>query len=240
MQPATATHPFYLPTVLLISAKGNASNGLNNFSNLVLQLWGHSPLYNQGQIDGNILTYSLNSPHALETLRGEGDRALIQSLLNADVASDGVVNGDSLENAMVDVLDNIYRGGPQATAQQTANDAFAEAALRAQGLLPPPKPGMGEIDPIQLHRPTGSGGSCPFFQQPEVAPQPYAQGGNNPANNANNGNGGGYQTPVYTPAAMPGPVYGNNPAGGYQPPADKPQDKPEPKEPEAVKPKITY
>ena len=151
-----------------MSARLNGQNGLNNFENQVLQLWGHSPLFNQGKIDGNILDYALNSQNTLES---NLNRADLQALKDADLASDGVLNGDSLENAFLDTLDRLYLGGPGASSEKTMNDALEEAALRRQGLLPPPEPGSGRtiedprrVDPSNQNR-NPAGGSCPFLAQ---------------------------------------------------------------------------
>ena len=147
-------------------------NGLSGFENQVLQLWGHAPLFNQGQIDGNIVDYALNSGNALEA---NLNRADLIALREADLASDGVLNGDSLENAFVDTLDRLYLGAPGASADKTMNDALQEAALRRQGLLPPPEPGARPytsspyaqgaqpVDGVQQPGQTMGGGGCPFL-----------------------------------------------------------------------------
>ena len=142
-------------------------NGLNSFENQVLQLWGHSPLFNNGQIDGNIINYALNSDNALEVnLRRED----LLALREADLASDGVLNGDSLENAFIDTLDNLYLGAPGASVDRTMNDALEEAALRRQGLLPPVED-VPVQDPNDVFGPNGINGfgdmngtaNCPFL-----------------------------------------------------------------------------
>jgi hypothetical protein len=115
--------------------RATGQNGLNQFENEVMQLWGHSPLFTGGKIDGSILQYAMNSNNRMETNLNQGD---VKALFDADLASDGVLNGDSLENAMLDVMDRVYLGGPAASANKTMNDAMEEAAQRRQGLLPPP------------------------------------------------------------------------------------------------------
>jgi hypothetical protein len=141
------------------------ANGLNNFENEVLQLWGHSPLLSGGKIDGSILEYSMNSQNAMEVNLNKSD---LQKLLDADKASDGVVNGDSLEKSMLDVMDRVYNGGPSANVDKTMNDALAEGSQRAQGLLPPSdRPAAQSLDQLAaLHsgKKVG-GGSCPFLSQ---------------------------------------------------------------------------
>jgi hypothetical protein len=143
------------------------ANGLNQFENEVLQLWGHSPLFTGGKIDGSILQYAMNSKHTMEANLNKGD---LQALYNADMASDGVLNGDSLENAMIDVLDRVYKGAPSASAQRTMNDAMEQAAQRRQGLLPPvPLPAAGApaepstIDAVNANQGKKLAGSCPFI-----------------------------------------------------------------------------
>jgi hypothetical protein len=142
------------------------ANGLTQFENEVLQLWGHSPLYTGGKIDGSILHYALNSSNRMEVNLNPDD---LRALYNADLASDGVLNGDSLENAMLDVMDRVYLGAPSATVDRTMNDALQEAALRRQGLLPPPtRPAAKPVEgpaPILPNQGPRTGGSCPFFNR---------------------------------------------------------------------------
>ncbi|WP_224241256.1 hypothetical protein [Hyalangium gracile] len=148
-------------------------NGLSQFENEVLQLWGHSPLFTGGKIDGSIINYALNSNNRMEVnLNPEH----LKMLRDADMASDGVFNGDSLENAMVDVLDRVYLGAPSATPQRTMNDALEEASLRRLGLLPPPKQSAPStpIGSIGMGQPGRTGGSCPFIgQRPTQTSSPY-------------------------------------------------------------------
>lgn len=148
-----------------MEARLTGDNGLNGFENQVLQLWGHAPLFNQGRIDGNIVDFALQSSNALEVNLNRDD---LMALREADLASDGILNGDSLENAFLDTLDNLYLGGPSATAERTINDAWDEAALRRDGVLPPPAPGydappppVGPVPPG--HTPNMAGGRCPFL-----------------------------------------------------------------------------
>jgi hypothetical protein len=145
------------------------ANGLSNFDNEVLQLWGHSPLFTGGKIDGSILNYAMNSPNRMEVNLNQND---LKALWDADLASDGVINGDSLENAMVDVLDRVYLGAPSATPQKTLNDAMQEAAQRRQGLLPPSQRPAADLatptlDAIAQSQAKRVGGSCPFVSLPQ-------------------------------------------------------------------------
>ena len=141
-------------------------NGLTNFDNEVMQLWGHSPLFTGGKIDGSILEYSLNSPNALEANLNRGD---LQALQQMDLASDGVLNGDSLEKNFVQVMDRLYLGGADASVQGGMNAALQEASARREGLLPPPAPEAQGINPQSLAAMNaaikqGKGASaCPFL-----------------------------------------------------------------------------
>lgn len=120
-----------------LNAQGQFNNGLSGFENAVLRLWGHEPLFNGGRIDGSILSYSLNSPTALDFGLNKGD---IQALLSADLASDGVRNGDSLATAFGDVLKQLYLGGSNGTsADKVTEQAQLKAAqIRTFGTQFPP------------------------------------------------------------------------------------------------------
>ncbi|MEL7368732.1 MAG: hypothetical protein AAFN74_07465 [Myxococcota bacterium] len=147
-----------------MDARLTGDNGLSGFENQVLQLWGHAPLFNNGQIDGNIVDYALNSDNALEANLNRED---LLALREADLRSDGVLNGDSLENAFLDTLDHLYLGGPEASAERTMADALEEAALRRSGALPPIEdvPEYGDVTgPAPIERPGSTGGGqCPFL-----------------------------------------------------------------------------
>jgi len=141
-------------------------NGLSNFENSVMQLWGHNPLLSGGKIDGSILAYSLNSPFAMEANLNRNDLLALQQM---DLASDGVMNGDSLEKNFIEVMDKMYMGDAGASVQGGMNAAFQEAADRRQGLLPPPAPETQGISPQSLQAMNnaiqqGKGASaCPFL-----------------------------------------------------------------------------
>ena len=141
-------------------------NGLSNFENSVMQLWGHNPLLSGGKIDGSILAYSLNSPFAMEANLNRNDLLALQQM---DLASDGVMNGDSLEKNFIEVMDKMYMGDAGASVQGGMNAAFQEAAERRQGLLPPPAPETQGISPQSLQAMNnaiqqGKGASaCPFL-----------------------------------------------------------------------------
>jgi len=123
-----------------VGPDGRYNNGLSGFENGVLRLWGHEPLFNGGRIDGSILSYSLNSPTALDYGLNKSD---IQTLLSADLAIDGVRNGDSLASSFKDVLDKIYWKGNGTSAAKVsggygqAYGAPAEPA-RPYGTVFPP------------------------------------------------------------------------------------------------------
>jgi hypothetical protein len=141
-------------------------NGLSNFENSVMQLWGHNPLFTGGKIDGSILDYSLNSPNVLEANLNRND---VLALRDMDLASDGVLNGDSLEKNFIEVMDKVYMGDAGASVQGGMNAALEEAAARREGLLPPPAPEAQAISPQQVEAMAnaikqGKGASaCPFL-----------------------------------------------------------------------------
>ncbi len=121
-----------------LDANGQFNNKLSGYENAVLRLWGHEPLFNGGKIDGSILSYTLNSPNALDFGLNKSD---VQALLSADLASDGVRNGDSLAGAFIDVVDKIYgkTGATGASVEKTQADAQLRAAqLRGFGTVFPP------------------------------------------------------------------------------------------------------
>lgn len=141
-------------------------NGLSNLDNELLQLWGHSPLLTGGKIDGSILDYSMNSPHAMEANLNKGDLAALKQM---DLASDGVLNGDSLEKGFLATLDRVYLGGPGASLEGGMNAALQEAAARREGLLPPPAPeaqGISQKSLDAMNNAIQNGAkpsSCPFL-----------------------------------------------------------------------------
>lgn len=144
----------------------SGQNGLSQYENEVLQLWGHSPLFTGGRVDGAILEYAMNSNNTLEANLNKGD---LQTLLNADKA-DGVVNGNSLENTFINTLDHIYNGGPAATQQRTMDEALAEAAKRRAGLLPP-------VDPRTAARPGSISVFAQIFGSNDPSQCPFLNGG---------------------------------------------------------------
>ncbi len=101
------------------------NNGMSGFENAVIRLWGHDPLFNGGKIDGSVLSYTLDSPNALDAGLNKAD---VQALLTADLSSDGLRNGDSLEGAFAGVLDKLYLGGPGTSAQAVLSAAEQKAS----------------------------------------------------------------------------------------------------------------
>ncbi len=125
-----ATGPAKLPEQFAVDspeweAAMERQNGLSRFDNAVLRLWGHQPLFNGGKIDGSILAYTLESNNSLDRGMNKAD---VRSLLESDLAADGIVNGDSLETSFLDTMDRLYLGGPGASAEKTRNDALSKAA----------------------------------------------------------------------------------------------------------------
>lgn len=99
-------------------------NGLNQFENAVLRLWGHNPVFT-GKIDGAILPFTLNNPNSLDKGMNKSD---VNALLKADLASDGILNGDSLSTSFDDVLDKLYLGQGGTSVAKVNADAQATAA----------------------------------------------------------------------------------------------------------------
>lgn len=97
-------------------------NGLSQFDNAVIRLWGHDRLDN-GTNDGSILAYSLRSNNSFDAGLNPND---MKALLAADVA-DGRRDGSSLETSFLDSLDRIYLGGPGANQQSTLGRAGLQA-----------------------------------------------------------------------------------------------------------------
>ena len=122
-----------LPNVVLDSAEWQsqveAKTGLNEFETTALRLWGHEPLLNGGKIDGSSLAYTLNSDNALD--RGM-NKAHVRNLLEADLAIDGVVNGDSMNIAFDGLLDKVYNGGEGTSATKVKNEAISLAQKAGQ------------------------------------------------------------------------------------------------------------
>jgi hypothetical protein len=183
-------------------------NGLNNFENEVLQLWGHSPLFT-GQVDGSILDYSLNSSNRLEVNLNKSD---LEALKQADLGSDGVLNGDSLNKSMLDVLDHVYLGGPQASVGRSMNEALEEASQRRLGLLPPPaQPAAARsINPIGLGQ-AAKGSNCPFLNGGGIQVQQPQQGASysGSSSSSSSSSSGGYTPPPavsYTAPSTPPPA----------------------------------
>ncbi len=119
--------------------------GLSKFDQAALRLWGHEPLFNSGKIDGSILAYTIGNANSLDSagrVNSQGQLSQTGSnidddarvLLEADLASDGIRNGDSLESAFGSVLDKIYLGGPGASAQQTQQVAQQRAVANGRSI----------------------------------------------------------------------------------------------------------
>ncbi len=104
-----------------------ARNGLSKYEQGVLRLYGHEPLLNGGSIDGSSLAYTIGNANALDSNEKSGNNGVddvARSLLEADIASDGVINGDSLNRGFVDVMDKIYGVGEGTNAQTVKSQAL--------------------------------------------------------------------------------------------------------------------
>lgn len=112
-------------------------SGLNHYEQAVYRLSGHSTLFSgDGSIDGDILAITLGNPNSLD---GRGDAAANSnidaqtlSLLQDDLASDGVLNGDSLRFANEKVLDKIFMGGSGVTENDTRINATEQGMLNGR------------------------------------------------------------------------------------------------------------
>ena len=96
------------------------NNGLSEFDNTVLRLYGHDSLDN-GKQDGSVTEFTLQSDFALDKVdgsRGSVGADGVKTLLAADLA-DGVRDGNALNSAFIDSLDRVYLGGPGASAERT-------------------------------------------------------------------------------------------------------------------------
>lgn len=100
-----------------MSIDATKKNGLGDFSNAVLRLWGHDRL-DDGQNDGSILQFSIDNGG----FDGDLNKDDLKALLAADGA-DGKVDGSSLASSFMGVLNQVYAGGPQVTAQNTLQQA---------------------------------------------------------------------------------------------------------------------
>jgi hypothetical protein len=96
-----------------LSTQALSQNGLGDFANTVLRLWGHDRL-DDGKNDGSILQFTLQNPNAFDK---DVNKGLVQDLLAADLAKDGKVTGNSLARAFSQTLDQVYLGGPSGNEQ---------------------------------------------------------------------------------------------------------------------------
>jgi hypothetical protein len=112
--------------------------GLTDFQQAALRLWGHEPLFNGGKIDGSILAYTIGNENALDsnTKGGAGANVdgIARGLLESDLASDGVRNGDTLRSAFGKTLDSIYLGAEVPTLNGVQQEALQTA--QANGRTP--------------------------------------------------------------------------------------------------------
>ncbi|HEY9687075.1 MAG TPA: hypothetical protein V6C52_08890 [Coleofasciculaceae cyanobacterium] len=128
--------------------------GLNKFDQGVLRLWGHEPLLNGGKIDGSVLAYTIGNANALDNQglsfgRVGGNPTSVDDvasgLLKADLASDGVRNGDSLRSSFGQVLDKVYLGAQGPTlegVQQLAEQKGAANGRSVQQMQQDSEQGM--------------------------------------------------------------------------------------------------
>lgn len=138
------------------------NNGLGEFDNAVIRLWGHDRLDN-GQNDGSIVQFSLENGQSMDSDVVAKQRTNVEALLAADEA-DGGRDGSSLARAFTDSMDRIYLGGPGANVDKT----LAESGLNRttvgsvlDRIKDTPFPGIPPGIDITN---TANIGKCPFFK----------------------------------------------------------------------------
>ena len=97
-----------------LSLQATNNNGLGDFANSVLRLWGHDRLDN-AKNDGSVLQFTLQNSNAFDK---DLNKNTVAALLAADSA-DGKVDGSSLARAFSQTLDQVYLGGPGGSVNQT-------------------------------------------------------------------------------------------------------------------------
>ncbi|WP_373531377.1 hypothetical protein [Vampirovibrio sp.] len=114
-------------------------SGLSRYEQAVYRLSGHATLFSgDGSIDGDILAVTLGNEKSLDGRKfGDQDTNIdpeTLSLLQDDMAIDGKLNGDALRTANEGVLDKIFMGGPEVTAEGIRKTSVkkAEATGRNQ------------------------------------------------------------------------------------------------------------
>ena len=138
------------------------NNGLGEFDNAVIRMWGHDRLDN-GQNDGSIVQFSLQNARSMDADLVGKQRGNIEALLAADEA-DGGRDGSSLARAFQDSMDRIYLGGPGANVDKT----LAQSGLNRptvgsvlDRIKDTPFPGIPPGIDITN---TANIGKCPFFK----------------------------------------------------------------------------
>ncbi len=101
-----------------LSSQALQKNGLGDFANGVLRLWGHDRL-DDGKNDGSILQFTMQNGNAFDK---DLDPNIVQGLLAADGA-DGTVDGSSLAQAFSQTLDQVYLGAQGGSVNQTLASA---------------------------------------------------------------------------------------------------------------------
>lgn len=111
-------------------ANGKFNDGLSAFENGILRLWGHQPLFSGGKLDGSIVSLTLVFPKALDFGLNKSD---LQTLIAADKLASGTVDGSSLNQAFIGVMDRIYLAGPAVTPETVLAAARERAASADSG-----------------------------------------------------------------------------------------------------------
>ncbi len=138
------------------------NNGLSQFDNAVIRMWGHDRLDN-GQNDGSIVQFSLQNAQSMDADLVGKQRGNIEALLAADEA-DGGRDGSALARAFQDSMDRIYLGGPGANVDKTLAESGINRTTVGSVLdriKDTPFPGIPPGIDITN---TANIGKCPFFK----------------------------------------------------------------------------
>jgi len=138
-------------------------NGLGEYDNLVIRLWGHDR-WDNGANDGSIVEFTARNERSLDADIANRQRGNLNALLAADYADDGRRDGSALERAFVDSMDRIYLGGPGADANKTMGEAGLNQVNVGSVLdrirdrpMPGIPPGIDITNMANI-------GKCPFFK----------------------------------------------------------------------------
>jgi hypothetical protein len=145
-----------------LNNRTTGQNGLSQFDNAVIRLWGHDRLDN-GANDGSIVQFTLGAGKSMDSDLVQNQRGNLEALLAADEA-DGGRDGSALERSFVDSLDRIYLGGPGANVDKTLAESGINRTTVGSVLdrikntpFPGVPPGVDITNMQNI-------GKCPFFK----------------------------------------------------------------------------